>query len=150
LSRIIFVFLKFFWEEFFRGDFVKLWKNAVLFYLGGLGYFCLELLWRGWSHGSMFLAGGTCFLLLGAINRTHAPLPLKAMAGALAITAVELAAGLLVNREYTVWDYRDQPGNFLGQICPGFTLLWIPVAMAAMCLYGPLETEIRRRTAPPA
>ena len=50
-------------------------------------------------------------------------------------TAVELLTGLVVNRDYQVWDYRDQPGNLLGQICPRFTALWVPVGMAAMGMY---------------
>ena len=56
--------------------------------------------------------------------------------GALIITAVELTAGLLFNRNHQVWDYRGQPGNFLGQICPVFCLLWIPVAAFGEWLYG--------------
>lgn len=97
----------------------------------------LELAFRGRTDGSMFLAGGLCFLLLGMLNRLHPRLPLllRGLLGALVITAVELGIGLMVNRDYHVWDYRDQPGNFLGQICPGFTLLWIPVALLGMGLH---------------
>ncbi len=123
---------------------MKIWKQTVLFYLGGCAYVGLELLWRGRSHGSMFAAGGLCFLLLGGLNRAEPrlPLPLRAAVGALVITMVELAAGLAVNRNYAVWDYRDSPGNFLGQICPAFTLLWIPVAAAAMVLYDLLDRKV--------
>ena len=104
----------------------------------------LELLWRGWSHGSMFLAGGLCFLLIGGLNevRPRLPLPLRVGVGALIVTAVELGMGLAVNRSYQVWDYRDQPGNFLGQICPEFTLLWLPVALLALGLYSLLDTAL--------
>ena len=52
------------------------------------------------------------------------------------ITLVELTTGLLVNRNHTVWDYRGLPGIFLGQICPMFTALWVPLSAAAMELYG--------------
>ena len=104
----------------------------------------LELLWRGWSHGSMFLAGGLCFLLLGQLNRAQPRLPffLRALAGALIITMIEYAAGLVVNRNYTVWDYRGQPLNYHGQICFGFCLLWIPVAIGAMFFYRILDRKI--------
>lgn len=97
----------------------------------------MELLWRGRSHYSMFLAGGVCFLLLGQLQQRFPkwhPL-LKGLAGAAVITAVELAAGLIFNRSYQVWDYRRMPGQFLGQICLPFTLLWIPVSFLAMGLY---------------
>ncbi len=119
---------------------MKFWKQMILFCVGGGAYVGLELLWRGRSHGSMFAAGGTCFLLIGHLNRVHPrlPLPLRTLAGAGIITMVELAAGLLVNRNFAVWDYRDQTGNFLGQICPLFTVLWIPVSLLALSLHGML------------
>lgn len=117
---------------------MKIWKQAILFYLGGSAYMGLELLWRGHTHGSMFVAGGTCFLLIGLLNRLRSRLPLllRAVAGAGIVTMVELGIGLLVNRNYEVWDYRGRPGNFLGQICPLFSLLWIPVSLFALALHG--------------
>jgi len=110
-------------------------KKTVLFAAGGGAYIGLELLWRGWSHSSMFFAGGSCFLLLGTLSRRRLPLLAKGVLGAGMITAVELLTGLLVNRRYEVWDYRGLPGNFHGQICLPFFLLWIPVSIGAMGLY---------------
>ena len=103
----------------------------------------LELLWRGWSHGSMFLAGGSCFLLLGKLNRTKPRLPLaaRAVAGAGIITMVEYTAGLLFNRNYTVWDYRNVPMNVHGQVCLPFCLLWMPIGIFAMWLYDILDKK---------
>lgn len=118
------------------------WKKLMLFGIGGSTYMGLELLWRGWSHGSMFLAGGSCFLLLGQLERSKLPLPAKALAGAVVITSVEYAAGLLFNRNYTVWDYRDQPMNVQGQICLPFSLLWVPVSLGGMYLYRLLSKRI--------
>lgn len=122
-------------------------RKAVLFYLGGCAYVGLELLCRGRSHGSMFLAGGLCVLLIGHLNtvQPRLPLPLRAAVGAGIITMVELGFGLVVNRDYTVWDYRAQPGNLWGQICPGFFLLWTLAAGALLLLHDPLEEKIRRR-----
>ena len=117
----------------------------MLFLLGGTGYVLLELLYRGRSHYSMFLAGGVCFLLLGKLEEVRPRLPgwARPLVGAGIITMVELAAGLVFNRDYSVWDYRNVPGNFCGQICPRFTLLWIPIAWAA----GRLYVRLRRRMA---
>ena len=121
-----------------------LWKKSILFAAGGCAYMGLELLWRGWSHGSMFAAGGTCFLLLGKLSHTRPQLslPLRAVAGAGIITLVEYTAGLLFNRSYSVWDYRGTPLNIHGQICLPFFLLWIPVSMFAMYLYAFLDKKI--------
>lgn len=119
----------------------------MLFYTGGAAYLSLELLYRGRSHGSMFLAGGVCFLLIGHLNRVkpRLPLPLRAVVGSLIVTMVELGAGMAVNRTYQVWDYRDQPYHFMGQICPVFTALWIPLSLMAAVLFEQLETRLEKR-----
>ena len=129
---------------------MKIWKNALLFYAGGTVYLSLELLYRGRSHGSMFLAGGLCFLLMGHMNRVEPklPLPLRALAGAAIVTAVELGVGMLVNRQYQVWDYRDQPGNFMGQICPLFSLLWIPLSLAGLLLFQKMDAGLEEKMSP--
>lgn len=128
---------------------MKFLKHCLLFAIGGGAYVGLELLWRGRSHISMFAAGGVCFLLIGKLNRTapKLPLPLRVLTGAGIITGVELAAGLIANRDYGVWDYRGMPGNFLGQICPAFTALWVPVALLALGLHGWLDARLDRMLA---
>jgi len=118
---------------------MELGKKTALFCAGGLSYVALELLWRGRSHGSMFLAGGSCFLLLGRLRQTTDRTVLRALGGAGIITAVELMAGLLFNRGHTVWDYRQLPYNIKGQICLPFSLLWVPVGQAGMWLYGKID-----------
>ena len=118
---------------------MKLQRNVGRFVLGGGSYVGLELLWRRRSHVSMFAAGGISFLLLGKIRGSDLPRAAKPMVGAAAITLVELITGLLVNRDHHVWDYRGLPGNFRGQICLPFSLLWIPVSALGMRLYGLTE-----------
>ena len=120
---------------------MRLMRKTILFLTGGCGYVGVEYLWRGWSHGSMFLAGGSCFLLLGAASKRlrHRSPVVRAIAGSTIITAVELAAGLIANRHYTVWDYRTMPGNFMGQICIPYSLLWMPLSLGGMYLHGKLD-----------
>ena len=115
---------------------MKFLRFLGIFTLGGGVYVGLELLWRRRSHVSMFAAGGICFLLLGKLRKAALPKAVKPLAGAAIITLVELITGLLVNRDYHVWDYRSVPGNYKGQICPAFSLLWIPVSVLGMKLYG--------------
>ena len=128
------------WEVIYMG----FWKRCVLFCVGGTIYVGLELLWRGKSHISMFVAGGLCFLLIGQLGNVSPRLPLipRTLVGAGIITTVELGTGLLVNREFQVWDYRGLPGNFLGQICPKFILLWVPVSLAAILLYSWTDRQL--------
>lgn len=129
---------------------MKILRNTALFALGGAAYVGLELLYRGFSHISMFFAGGLSFLLIGRLSVLPWPYFLRVACGAGAVTMVELAAGLLVNRQFQVWDYRSQPGNFLGQICPVFTILWIPVTMLAMALYRWAARVLDSVLCPPA
>lgn len=125
---------------------MKVLKKCILFLIGGGTYVGLELCWRGRSHISMFAAGGICFLLIGHLGKVEPklPLPLRMVTGAGIITMVELAAGLIANRDYRVWDYRGMPGNFLGQICPAFCMLWVPVSLLAMGLYAWMDKKLDR------
>ena len=116
-------------------------KKGYLFAVGGSAYVGLELLWRGRSHYSMFLLGGGCFLAIGELERRTPKLPgaVRAVIGSGICTAGELLTGLTVNRDYAVWDYRELPGNYRGQICLPFTLLWVPLSAFAGKLYRFLD-----------
>ena len=98
----------------------------------------------GRTHSSMFVLGGVCFALIGKLGRVRPalPVPLRALASAGIVTMLELGCGLLVNREYAVWDYRELPMNFHGQICLPFTLLWIPVSLAAIWLSDRVDAGV--------
>ena len=115
---------------------MKIMRFLGTFTIGGGVYVSLELLWRRRSHVSMFAAGGICFLLLGKIRELPIPAGVKPLAGAGTITAVELGTGLLVNRDHHVWDYSSVPLNYRGQVCLPFSLLWIPISVLGMGLYG--------------
>lgn len=121
---------------------MKFWKNTILFYLGGMAYCGLELLWRGRTHGSMFLLGGSCFLMLGKIGNINAPLPFRAILGGICITAGELAIGLVVNQRFRVWDYRSLPMNFHGQICLLYSLLWIMLSPIGWQIHRTLSKKL--------
>ncbi len=126
---------------------MDIWRKAVLFYLGGCAYVGAELLYRGRSHGSMFLAGGASLVLIGHLNHVKPRLPFlfRAAAGAGIITMVELATGLIFNRDYSVWDYRGRSGNWLGQICPAFSAVWIGAAALVLLIHDPMERAIQRK-----
>lgn len=127
---------------------MNIWKNTLLAYLGGMSYATVELLWRGRTHGSMFALGGICFLLIGKLGQVRRPLPIPArmIVAALLVTTLELGCGLLVNRDWSVWDYRQMPLNYHGQICLPYTLLWMPASLAAIILYDKLDAAVLRLT----
>ena len=43
-------------------------KELFLFLIGGFLYYSIEILWRGFSHWSMFILGGLCFIYAGLQN----------------------------------------------------------------------------------
>lgn len=121
---------------------MKLWKNSLLFYLGGMLYCGLELLWRGRTHGSMFLLGGACFLMLGRVGALRMNVAARAVLGGVLITVGELVVGLLVNRRFQVWDYRSIPLNFCGQVCLLYSIFWILLSPVGFLVYRQMARRI--------
>lgn len=114
-------------------------KYVFLFVTGELLYNILEMLFRGWSHWTMFILGGVCFICLGLINEIipwEMLLWQQVLIGAGIITGLEFATGCMVNLWFGwgVWDYSQMPGNILGQVCPQFFALWLPVSLAGIVL----------------
>ena len=109
---------------------------CLIMLAGGTVYVCIELLWRGRSHWSMFLDSGLCAALIGMLNEWAPGLPLSAQAllGACVITGSELVFGSMFNRSYAVWDYRGLPHNVRGQICPQYFCAWLFIALLAVLL----------------
>lgn len=123
---------------------VQMWyrkvnKYVALLTIGGLLYIILELVWRGRSHWTMFLLGGICFISLGLINEIYPwvmPLWQQILIGAGLIIALEFLTGCIVNLwlGWSVWDYSGLPGNVMGQICPQYFTLWIPISLTGIVL----------------
>ncbi len=109
-------------------------EHLFTFAIGGLGYGLLELAWRGHTHWSMLLCGGLALLMLRYFSGTRLPFLAQCAAGALGITALELAAGLLLNRALglAVWDYSGIWGNLWGQVCPLYSALWFVLCIPVL------------------
>jgi len=122
-------------------------EGGTVFLIGGALYSMLEILWRGYTHWSMTVTGGVCFLVLYVLHVYGKKIPfvLRCVIGAAAITAAEFAAGCIVNLwlGWQVWDYSDVPMNVLGQICPVFSLLWLGLCAAACPICRRLSRPFR-------
>ena len=106
-------------------------KIMTLWLWGGFLYYVIEMWWRHeFSHPSMFIVGGLCFLLLGGINN-YLPWRMgiiwQILIGAGTVTVIEFLSGLIINvwLQLNVWDYSDMPFNLLGQICLQYSFAWI-------------------------
>ncbi len=115
----------------------KLKNKLRLFAFGGTGYGLIEILYRGKTHWSMVLTGGTCFTLLSTIYKHCSKMKMyrKCLIGSAVITACEFVCGCIVNLKLklNVWDYSNCRLNFKGQICPFYSFLWallcIPISL---------------------
>lgn len=135
--------------------YMKFLRFFGLFTFGGLCYGIIEICWRGYTHISMFFAGGLCFLLIDLIDEAGlfgGSILFQAPVCALCMTAVELMFGLVVNRtlRLDVWDYSDMPFNLWGQICLPFSGLWLILAVPAnIAAKGIRKFLFSERVAPP-
>ena len=103
----------------------------TIFVTSGLAYIFLELLWRGYSHWTMFICAGFCGLVMAAINDNllefDTDFRIQVVVSALICTAAEFMFGIVFNGDFTIWDYRNMYGtiHILGdQINIFFILMW--------------------------
>ncbi len=114
-------------------------KEILLFFIGGYAYCGVEIIFRGYSHISMLVAGGICFLLIGNLNEVfynNISLVSQMFLSAIIITFVEFVVGLIVNvwLKLNVWDYSMLPYNVLGQICLLYTNIWFFLSLPGILL----------------
>lgn len=122
----------------------KVIKPAALFCVGGSIYITIEILWRAMrgtdpTHWTMFILGGLCFLLIGAINEYFSwemPFWLQSAIGAVVVLALEFIFGCVLNiwLGLNVWDYSDVRFNILGQVCLPFAFAWFFLAGVGIVL----------------
>ena len=85
-------------------------KYLILLAIGGIVYCGIEILVRGFTHWTMFLVGGICFILIGIINEITPKMPLvrQMLLSAVIITVAEFVSGCILNiwLDLDIWDYR--------------------------------------------
>jgi uncharacterized membrane protein len=123
----------------------KLSEHLLLWTLGGTIYYMIEVVFRGFSHVSMFILGGFCMLFFGEqglLTGWEDPLWMQVLRCTLFVTAGEFLTGIIVNKwlHLNVWDYSGQPMQLFGQICMPFTILFsglcaVGIILAAYLLY---------------
>ena len=107
----------------------NIFREFILFLIGGFVYAVMEIIGRGFTHWSMFIVGGICFVIIGLLNEWYTwdmPFILQMGIGTFVITAMELISGYIVNIKlgWNVWDYSDRFMNLGGQICLFNTIYW--------------------------
>lgn len=114
-------------------------KYLSLFTVMGSIYYMIEIVWRGYSHISMFILAGVCGVFIGLINEVlsmDTPIWLQAIIGSCIVTIGEFISGCILNLwlGLGIWDYSNMPFNILGQICLPFSLLWVLLSACAIVI----------------
>lgn len=103
-------------------------EKWIVFIIGAVGYSLLEILWRGHTHWTMTITGGICLLAIYWISAHFfgQNLLFQCFLGAVAITMIEFAVGIVVNviLHWNVWDYSGTRFHLLGQICLLYSVMW--------------------------
>ena len=75
-------------------------KYLSLFTVMGSIYYLIEIIWRGYSHVSMFILAGVCGICIGLINEIlsmDTPIWLQAIIGSCIVTTGEFISGCILN-----------------------------------------------------
>lgn len=114
-------------------------KDLILFLMFGLIYYCIEILWRGYSHWTMIIIGGICGYFSSAQNRRTewiVPFWRQVLRVDLFVLACEFVFGFILNiiLGLHIWDYSALPYNIMGQVCLPYAILWLPLCAFAIVL----------------
>ncbi len=113
------------------------YNSLIIFGIGAVSYGLVEVVSRGYTHPSMLLAGGICFLSMWWIDSNRRiNFVVKCILSAIIVTSVELLFGYIFNiiLKLNVWDYSAEPYNFLGQICLKFFFIWCFLSAGGLLL----------------
>ena len=119
----------------------KLKKYLFLWAVGGSLYYGFEMIFRGFSHWSMFLLGGICLMFFefqGWCVGWDDPMWIQVLRSTIFVVACEFITGIIVNKwmDWKVWDYSDQPYQLYGQICLPFAVLFSGLAVLGILFSG--------------
>lgn len=123
----------------------KVREYAIAYLAGAVGYSVIEILWRGFTHWTMAVTGGACFLAFHIVNTHHmkATRLYKCSIGCIMITIIEFWAGFVINKVFqlNVWDYSGYPFNLLGQICLLYSGLWFLLGLPMIYLSNRIQKK---------
>lgn len=119
----------------------KLSEYLFLWALGGCIYYGFEILFRGFSHWSMFVLGGIClifFAVQGKMVHWEDPLWRQILRCVIFVTSMEFITGIIVNKwlHMDVWDYSELPFQIFGQVCLQFAIIFSGLCAVGILLSG--------------
>ena len=114
-------------------------EYLFLFWVGGSVYVEIELLYRGYTHWSMFILAGIVFITVGWMNEYifdwHTQFGWQVLIATLWATGLEYVCGVILRHfGLQVWDYSNVPLNVDGLICVPFMSVWAVLMVVAIVI----------------
>lgn len=131
----------------------KISEYTFFWTLGGCIYYGIEMLFRGFSHWSMFCVGGLAFLfciMQGVKMKWTEGLWIQIIRAVIYAISLEFTTGIIFNKwlHKNIWDYSDQPLQLWGQICVPFMIIFSGLLLIAILLGGFLSNAIYKEPKP--
>lgn len=126
----------------------KILRNLLLILITGFFYYRLEILYRGYSSYWMILVGGACVYLAMKIHSKPEFYDKKmwqqCIISSFTTLCIEFISGVILNicLGLHIWDYSNELGNILGQVCPVFGLYWFILMPLAMFIGDDVDYEL--------
>lgn len=128
---------------------IRLFQILCIFLISGITYSVMEILFKGvdkGTHWSMFVLSGVAgVVFIDGLNNVFSyemDLLLQSATCSIMITIWEYFTGNIFNLDYSIWDYRNIPFNFDGQICLPFTILWFILSIIFIPVLDYIEWKV--------
>ena len=155
-----------FWRDlgiyFTSFSFMGHWAEMLFcycIYLGlvmGIYDFSEVMLWHQWLFP--YFAEGVAIILIVVLltpvkqwllkrfnGRVLPAVLLSIVITAIVCTSIDFSCGMICNLDYSVWDYRMMPFNFMGQICLQNSTIYTTAALLLLWIFYPLMDRALRR-----
>lgn len=131
----------------------KISERAFFMSFGGSFYYGIEMIFRGFSHWSMFCVGGLVFsfcVYQGVKMKWKEGLWIQVLRALVVTVSLEFMTGIIFNKwmHKEIWDYSDQPLQLMGQICVPFMILFSGLLVIAIFLGGILSDLLYKKGKP--
>lgn len=112
----------------FKMDLKNIMRLVFFYCFAGGVYMTIEVIYRRYTDYHMFYLAGIIGLIILSINELlsyDTDYLIQVVICGVSSIVGELIFGLLFNADYHIWDYRNLPFNFHGQIQLYFGLIWL-------------------------
>lgn len=127
-------------------NYLNLMKYFLMMCFGGYIYVTLELIYRQRSAVEMMYCASIVTLFMILLNNVYTyemDYLLQCVISTIVCTGIEWLFGIIFNRDYAIWDYRDMPlSSPDGHICVPFMIIWFVISVLCIPLLDYIEWKL--------